>query len=141
MQKASIPGIERRSCVAFTIGNYGYAGTGKGPDGVKRSMYKYKPYFLAVPEDYSDTRLASTVSPNPMHQNTVIVFEMPINMESADLKVFNTNGVLVFEDNNSTDDKFNFYRNDLAAGMYLYEIQIKEQDGLSEYVTGKIYIQ
>lgn len=141
MQKASIPGSERRSCVAFTIGNYGYVGTGKGPDGVKRSMYKYKPYFLAVPEDYNDTRLATSVSPNPMHQNTVIGFDKPLNMASANLKVFNTNGVMVFAENNSTEDNFNFYRNDLAAGIYLYEIQIMEQDGNAKYATGKIYIQ
>ncbi|MFI5171867.1 MAG: Kelch repeat-containing protein [Chitinophagales bacterium] len=64
MQKANLPGSERRSCVAFTIGNYGYVGTGKGPDGVKRSMYKYKPYFLFANEN-DDHRLASTVSPNP----------------------------------------------------------------------------
>ena len=104
-------------------------------------MYKYKPYFLAVPEDYNDTRLATLVSPNPMHQNTVIGFDKPLNMASANLKVFNTNGVIVFAENNSTEDNFNFYRNDLAAGIYLYEIQIMEQDGNAKYATGKIYIQ
>ena len=138
LQKASLPGSERRSCVAFTIGGYGYVGTGKGPDGVKRSMYKYKPYFLFDnPND--NQRIVATVSPNPIQQQANITLKNIIP-EKSTLNVFDVNGISVYQDENYAATSFTFNRKGLADGIYFYEITVMENNE-KHYLSGKLYLQ
>jgi N-acetylneuraminic acid mutarotase len=138
LQKASLPGSERRSCVAFTIGGYGYVGTGKGPDGVKRSMYKYKPYFLFDnPND--NQRIVATVSPNPIQQQANITLKNIIP-EKSTLNVFDMNGISVYQDENYAATSFTFNRKGLADGIYFYEITVMENNE-KHYLSGKLYLQ
>ncbi len=139
MQKANLPASERRSCVGFTIGNYGYVGIGKGVDGVKRGMYKYKPFFLFIGED-DELRLTATVSPNPVNQNAAICFTGNKNIASAQLIVFNSKGAAVLLDDNNSSSTFNFQRNNLPSGLYLYEIKTIDKDGVTNFISGKLYL-
>ncbi len=140
VSKANFPGAERRSCVAFTIGNDGYVGTGKGASGIKRSVYKYKPYFLIIGEP-NNAKLASSVTPNPVHQTAIISCNKVENLQTAKLNIFNTNGILVYTDENYNNAKFQFKKNNLTAGIYIYEIQIIDINNHSDFTSGKIYIQ
>jgi len=137
MQKASIPGAERRSCVAFTIDGYGYVGTGKGVDGVKRSMYKYKPYFLFANENIGE-KIAAEVYPNPVQQHANITVK---NIENADLEltVFNANGAAVAHQK-IQGNTFNFNRGILPDGIYVYEITVTNNTE-KNYLSGKLFLQ
>ncbi|HMX04688.1 MAG TPA: kelch repeat-containing protein [Chitinophagales bacterium] len=135
MQKANFPASERRSCVAFTINGYGYLGTGKGPTGLKRGMYKYKPYFF-LQNETDDYRLAAVVD---ITGNTprIIVQQSDVNT-SYTLHVFNINGQLVFQNHQSGNGEFAI--GDLHAnGLFVYEIAATDINGEIQYTSGKLF--
>jgi len=140
-QKADYMGSARRSVVAFGIGGFGYVGTGNGFSGIKRTMYRYKPYFLMVPEVGTEERIASTVSPNPVRSTTTISFTAPDGYNEAICHVFDTSGKRVFNSEAPADETFVFNRNGLPAGIYIYEIQLINDNKEMISSTGKIYMQ
>ena len=137
--KANFGGSERRSCIAFTIGNYGYVGTGDGPSGIKRSMYKYKPFFWFTSE-HIDQRIASTVYPNPVSGNASISLGLSGNILEAHLRVYNMSGQDVYTADSEESASFKFQSSNLDAGIYMYEIQAVNTDGKILSSTGKIYL-
>lgn len=141
MNKAELPGSERRSCAAFSIGGFGYVGTGKGPDGVKRSMYKYKPYFFEKGDDNDAHRVAATVFPNPITDRANIKIESDAEITTATLRVFDINGRQIFYSEELQSEIFTFDRNQLPAGLYVYEIKSVDTEGNDQFTTGKLYLR
>jgi N-acetylneuraminic acid mutarotase len=139
MQKASLAGSERRACVAFVIDGYGYVGTGKGFTGKKRSFYKYTPYFLE-PTEMENHALESFVSPNPVKQSATIYLESETNISSANCKVFDTNGKLVFTSAVLENNSILFEKNNLPAGVYFYSVQTENENNKKEISSGKIIL-
>ncbi len=138
-QKANYGGSERRSCVAFSIGNYGYVGIGDGPTGIKRSFYKYKPFFWFAPDE-TDQRISSTVYPNPVHADAHISFDEVEGMKVARIRVSGMNGQEVSAVDIQDGNTFHFERNNLPAGIYLYEIQIVDEHNNKISSTGKLFL-
>lgn len=138
MTKASLPASERRSCVVFVIDGAAYAGTGKAADGVKRGMFKYKPFFLFADEN-DDEKLAATVTPNPI-MSTALFTVKNQDAEKMELKVFDLQGKMVSVQQQQNTNSVLFNRGNLIAGVYLYEITLMN-NGNADVITGKLFIQ
>lgn len=65
--RAPFPGGGRKYAIAFSIADTGYAGTGKEPDGKKRSFYSYTPIGPLSLEDHQDFQLQ--LYPNPTSEH------------------------------------------------------------------------
>ena len=135
MQKANLPASERRSCVAFTISGNGYLGTGKGPTGLKRGMYKYKPYFL-YNEEADEHRLAA-VTDITGSTPRIIVQHADVNTAYT-LQLYSVNGQLVYQEKQTGAG--DFVMHDLqASGLFVFEIAATNSDGETNYTTGKLF--
>lgn len=138
MQKADFPASERRSCVAFTIGDFGYVGTGKGISGIKRSMFKYKPFFFFKDDSDEFAKLTATVSPNPVKSQATINIEQPYD-GNCSFTVFDNQGKAVWQESGVNLSDFTFDRNNLSNGIYFYEIEVVNQTERKR-VTGKLFL-
>ncbi len=138
MQKADFPVTERRCCVAFTIGNFGYVGTGKSLSGLKRSIYKYKPFFFFNDEEEQVEKVAATVFPNPIKDQAVIQVNNA-NNSNLQLTVFNNAGAIVWQSETTKTNTFTFNRNYLNAGIYFYEIAVDNNAEITA-ISGKLFL-
>ncbi len=137
MQKANLPGSERRSVVAFTIGSYGYVGTGKGPDGVKQSMFKYKPYFL-FDDNADDQRLAATTIQT--NYNPAIEIVNGDSENPLTIHIFGINGQQLATQTIPYTERIPAHVFDLPSGMYVYTVAQQNEVGETESASGKILI-
>lgn len=138
MQKADFPASERRSCVAFTISGYGYVGTGNGVSGIKRSVFKYKPFFFFFQPEVGVERIGSTVGPNPVH-NTAQCILRTDDAAYGEMRVFDMQGRQVWA-SVSENGHFTFDRKGLSGGMYMYLISAEGINQEAYFSSGKIYI-
>ena len=61
------------------------------------------------------------VIPNPFQKSTIFRIKK-IPSDRGTLNVFNTNGVLVYSKSVVSDTDVTFRKNDLASGLYFYEV-------------------
>ena len=73
----------------------------------------------------------ANIFPNPVSQSAEISF----NVSPCDFDLFNSAGQKVFSQKNISES-FLFMRNDLAPGIYLYEVSVRG----AKMKTGKIIL-
>ena len=138
MQKANLPGSERRSCVAFAIGSYGYVGIGKGPDGVKRNFFKYKPYFL-FDEENDEHRLSAQVLNNGNTAPVILLTAVSADATMV-VSIYTVAGQLVFAQDMSGKQTLDTRQLGLTEGWYVYEVLMQDAQGAIDFTSGKIMI-
>jgi len=82
--------------------------------------------------------------PNPFKDQTTIQYQLLENANQVTLKIYNMQGqvVRIQSDLQTSEGKheFNFLRQELASGVYLYTVEIETQKGQKVY-KGKMLIQ
>jgi len=82
--------------------------------------------------------------PNPFKDQTTIQYQLSENANQVTLKIYNMQGqvVRIQSDLQTSEGKheFNFLRQELASGVYLYTVEIETQKGQKVY-KGKMLIQ
>ena len=111
--KSNYSGGERRNGVAFAIADTGYAGTGKGPTGLKQNFYAYTPALpLAIEKNEF---LSLQIYPNPIVDQAQLYIQNTSN--AAYFIIVNNNGQLVARES-IVGQTVNINRGELSSGIY-----------------------
>ncbi|WP_456312064.1 leucine-rich repeat domain-containing protein [Pseudomonas shirazensis] len=108
--------------------------------------YKISDKTLGVDDFDSDLAKANTVVnfPNPFREQTTIQYQLGDNADKVSLKVYDTKGQIVREEENLQTSKgkqeLNFLRKELSSGIYFYTIEVQNSNK-TKRLTGKMLIQ
>ena len=106
---------------------------------LSRTVYSYQPLQETQRHPASTiNQPVVTISPNPMnHSATVVISPMPL--EELTLALYDISGKIVHEQYISPGAEVVINRNDLAAGMYVYQLRTKNGNPLEK--MGKLMVK
>ena len=133
--KSDFPGNERKGAIAFSIGNKGYAGTGKGSSGgLKKNFYEYTP---AAPVGLNNLENILKIStyPNPATNYVVFSFKEEITYT---ITFFDNKGILIANTFVSKNKNKRIDLSKFSTGLYFYQIKI---NNTSNYINGKLIVK
>ena len=82
-----------------------------------------------------DLNESISIFPNPFNEYTTITFSKPMSGRSAQMKLYNSLGLLVRTENIDQETHYKLYRNELADGIYFYQVT-----GVKFSMVGKIIL-
>nr|MBA3971485.1 T9SS type A sorting domain-containing protein [Bacteroidota bacterium] len=121
--KAPLPGGARRSSGTFTLGNKGYAGTGKGLTGTRKDFWEYLPSITVGMDEHADD-VFTAVYPNPVANDATVIIAEQIFNNDKDLfyDLINIQGKIVRSEK-ITSTAFTFHRDELTSGTYFISVR------------------
>jgi N-acetylneuraminic acid mutarotase len=129
-------GLKRRYLVSFVIGDAAYAGTGTNGTNFA-DFWTYKQTLGTG--DVSDEALRVGVYPNPIVDQAVVTIQ-PQNgnvLQQWQFELYDLQGRVVHSQQLENTNTFNFNRNDLASGTYVFKVDAVDQ----QVQTGKLIIR
>ena len=119
-QKDDFAGSARANAVGFAIGTACYIGTGY--DSIPRK--DFWEYGLPVGiNDKSDVKKYSfRIFPNPMTESAAVSLSPELNLQNAELSIYNMEGKKVDQMINLKTNEFTIHRNQLSPGIYILKV-------------------
>lgn len=135
VQLPDFPGTKRRYMLSFTIGNKAYCGIGTNGTNFD-DFWEWGEIQVGVDENF-ENKFSVEVYPNPCKQRAIIEVETKNDTEvfNYSFKVYNLSGKIV-KSYISNQSKFEFERQNLENGMYVY--QLLAEDNLIK--SGKLIL-
>ncbi len=110
--RADFGGSARRNAVAFVINNHAYLVSGKGYDGKKRTMYRYRPYQYVMSNNQNEN-INLRIFPNPVFDYFIIQTNQNLEGYIVDVQGKIVSNFIT----HSNETKIE--RNGLVSGLYI----------------------
>ena len=132
--RSSFPSDPRKGGIAFSVGDKGYAGTGKADtSGIRSNFYEYTAAWPVGINDYEDF-FELNVYPNPASNYVNFSFKHLTNYQ---ISIFNTTGKLIKNTTLANKNKLKIDLSDVTNGIYFYHIKINHS---TTFLSGKLIV-